>query len=461
MGKEDDVVLLTSSKIMESDKEMSYISKMRNLIMFQTEEFKDCERYIQHIMVKNQELKYFVACMKRVLYSDPYYTENDSLKFGNIIGTSKENIVLNTNGSEMCEGQIVNEHTARNGEAIHSSQTTKHEKSNDCQKNVCNIPHEQMGKYGKALQQPMVSEKLRSQSSEINCQVNNTKAKDSKDIPKTEMWLKNNESQDVEKPSQQELFTSKNRDSCELQIRDSNLIESNSKSSNMNNDFYTVPENTFNSYYNDNVVNSGQLTSTSLVQQSNTLETTDFTTPGGSNDLQITPKRRIRINKIFSNFFLNKFDELWDYSFLHRIELLENDKSVFKKDFCENKIIQLNSESLWTWMPIFKNTLTLFSCNVKDFHVYMQESKQMKQRVYVLDQITRREKGDYFDKNSVFKTIVLPYYYVLPKQDEEEYKHFRICEEWILKQDPLEYVLVKFFTFPQKIACTEVADAED
>ncbi|GFR33026.1 uncharacterized protein TNCT_59361 [Trichonephila clavata] len=105
-----------------------------------------------------------------------------------------------------------------------------------------------------------------------------------------------------------------------------------------------------------------------------------------------------------------------------------------------NDVVYLNSLHKSSWRRVFDRGLALFSCCDQDIAAYVREQTKISKPMKVFKQILNRELGERFDQFDVLESIASPYYYVLPHQNENEYKSFELFCSWFVITDTTSYI---------------------
>ncbi|GFS93146.1 uncharacterized protein NPIL_656361 [Nephila pilipes] len=104
----------------------------------------------------------------------------------------------------------------------------------------------------------------------------------------------------------------------------------------------------------------------------------------------------------------------------------------------------LNSMHEYTWRRVYDANCTFFFCEYKDLSAYIREEKLDRKLVSVVKQIMRRQIGDTLKQMEVLKAITLPYYYVLPYQNEQKYTNCAFQWNWLSESNVSSYIMFQF-----------------
>ncbi|GFU56106.1 uncharacterized protein TNCV_3197521 [Trichonephila clavipes] len=144
--------------------------------------------------------------------------------------------------------------------------------------------------------------------------------------------------------------------------------------------------------------------------------------PQTRNDEQRADRDR-NIETTSTNRFLvatNVLDE--DYYYLSNKDTLSSIEPSDYEEFCKNKFFDVTRE--FTFRRVFDTNCTYFFCEPFDVYLYVKDQIQKKRPVSIFKTILEREIGVCFNQKLLLETIALPYYYILPHQDEKEYAEY-------------------------------------
>ncbi|GFY49929.1 uncharacterized protein TNIN_150752 [Trichonephila inaurata madagascariensis] len=116
----------------------------------------------------------------------------------------------------------------------------------------------------------------------------------------------------------------------------------------------------------------------------------------------------------------NDLDE--DYYYLSNKDTLSSIEPSDYEEFYKSKFFDVTRE--FTLRRVFDANYTYFFCEPFDFYLYLKDQIQKSRPVSVLKTILERQIGISFNQKLLLETIILPYYYILPHQDEEEYAEY-------------------------------------
>ncbi|GFS30376.1 hypothetical protein TNIN_77111 [Trichonephila inaurata madagascariensis] len=100
------------------------------------------------------------------------------------------------------------------------------------------------------------------------------------------------------------------------------------------------------------------------------------------------------------------------------------------------------------WRRLYSGNYSYFSCDFRNCKILkLKENHSKRNRVNILYEIMKRERDGYLNEFKVLDAISWPYYYVLPRQNEDECLQFQFDSDWYEERNPLDYAIVAFATF--------------
>ncbi|GFW31341.1 hypothetical protein TNCV_2664411 [Trichonephila clavipes] len=156
--------------------------------------------------------------------------------------------------------------------------------------------------------------------------------------------------------------------------------------------------------------------------------------------------RRVQVFQSIGQLLIHYFDNLW-YPFT-RYDWQIN--AMLPQDYVNVEVETGSIDSTFQsiWRRLYSSGYSYFSCDFRNCKILkLKENHSRSNRMNILHEIMKRERDGYLNEFKVLDAISWPYYYVLPRQNEEECLQFQFDIDWYVERDPLDYAIVSFETY--------------